>query len=29
MAFRIEDVVENLFIKFVFGQENLVLDRKW
>ena len=28
MAFRIEEVVTNSFIRYVFGQENLVFDRK-
>ena len=28
MAFRVEEVVKNSFIRYVFGQENLVFDRK-
>ena len=28
MAFRVEEVVKNSFIRYVFGQENLVSDRK-
>ena len=28
MAFRVEELVKNSFIRYVFGQENLVFGRK-